>query len=391
MVGSGLPNPISRRSGRRARRAWAAGAAAGVLAAAGLALGPVADAASGPTGPSFYYVAADGALWGVPDGGSQAVPLGPAGQAAPGAHVAAVRLPGGSPSAFFVGTDGTVFQSCPQAVKPVAVTKPGFATSGSVVTAAVVAGQYAVAADGIPTPQPARARATVRPAEISNPCSPPSVRIVSNVSPSYVSGGAMASAGTADGGWGLFWVDTSGAVDAQWRLPGGKVTEKELTPAGTATPGGGLAAVPGASGVTLFFTGHDGQVYVAHPAEGGGLADTPKANPTAPTAVPDGAPLTAAPQGGGLAVGYVAGDGTFTVAALTLTGDWQRTDGVGKAGSFAPGSQVGSYGGADWDDWYCGTPPPFFWHFHGPVPGPDPQWTTIGQGNGGPGFFFAAG
>ncbi|WP_256090539.1 DUF5682 family protein, partial [Actinacidiphila rubida] len=45
MVGIGLPNPISRRSGRRATRAGLALAATGVLAAAGLAAGTGADAA----------------------------------------------------------------------------------------------------------------------------------------------------------------------------------------------------------------------------------------------------------------------------------------------------------------------------------------------------------
>lgn len=389
MVGSGLPNPISRRSGRRATRAGLALAATAVLAAAGLAAGTGADAA-GAGDPVLYYVAADGALWGVPGGGSGAVPLGPTGMAAPGAHVAAARLPGGSPSAFFVGTDGAVYQSCTLAQKPVALTKSGFATSGSAITAAVVAGQYAVVADGIPTPQPARARSAARPMEISNPCSPPSVRVVSNTSPSYVSGGVMASAATTDGGWGLFYVDGSGAVDAQWRLPDGTFTEKELTPAKTAAPGGGLAVVPGGNSVTLFFTGHDRQVYVAHPVEGGGLADTPKANPTAKAPAPDGASLTAVPEGSGLAVGYVAQDGTFTIASLDAGGGWQRTDPASKAGAFTPGSTVGASAGADWDDWYCGTPPPYFWHLHIPVPGPGPDpgpWDRFGQGNSvGPNF-----
>jgi hypothetical protein len=77
------------------------------------------------------------------------------------------------------------------------------------------------------------------------------------------------------------------------------------------------------------------------------------------------------------------------VASLDLAGGWLRSDAVGKSGAFTAGSPVGSFSGEDGDDWYCGTPPPYFWHFHGPVPGPDPVWDPIGPGNGGFGGFFA--
>ncbi|WP_218108503.1 hypothetical protein, partial [Actinacidiphila rubida] len=109
--------------------------------------------------------------------------------------------------------------------------------------------------------------------------------------------------------------------------------------------------------------------------------------------VPDGAELTAAPEGSGLAVGYVAQDGTYTVASLDAAGTWLRTDPAGKAGAFTPGSTVGSAASADGDDWYCGTPSPYFWHIHIPVPGPGPDpgpWDRIGQGNAFSSYFAVA-
>jgi hypothetical protein len=382
MVGTGVPNPILRRTGRRTLRTGWALLTTAALAALGLAAGPAAPAAhAAPTSGSYvYYIGADGGLWGwAMDGPDTAVRVGPAGIAPPGGHVAVARVAGGPPSVFFAGADGALYEACPAAQQPVAVTKAGFAAPGAVVTAAVVAGQYAVAADGIPMPVPAIARQ--RPAgaqEISNPCLPPA-QVLSNTSPSYVPGGAMASAGASDGSWALFYVDGSGAVRAQWRSPNGGLSDKEMTAPNSAAPGSGLAVTQSPSGLELFYAGNDGRLYTARPATGGGLADSPRPNQTGDADVPAGAQLAAASLPSGSSVAYANAKGIFVAAELDAGNNWQHTDALSKAGFVTAGSSVAVVATPAGDDEDICPTPWYLRHLHWPGPGPwpGPPWETI--------------
>lgn len=412
-MGIGLPKTTGRRTGRRAGRAWWALVCAVGLGAAGLVCAPAAHASPHPE-PWVYYAGSDGALWAYSQRADHswttAAAQGPAGQTIAGAHVAAARIADGDASVFFVGADGAVYQDCPLLARPLAITATGQAPPGVAVTAEAVGQQIVVtaarrtAAQGkgvtqAPDPQAASAGVTSAPArtaaplEISNPCSPP-VRVRFNVATTYA-GGAMASAGTAAGYHDVFFVDTAGALRVQWQGPqSSTVFEKALTAAGTAKPGGGVAVVPTqglggqSSALTLFFTGRDGRVRVAHTTEQGALTDSPKPNTTGPADAPDGALLSATVGAKGLAVGYATTDGAFSVSYLSLTGGWQNTYRTGDAGSFAAGGPSAATSSSDGDyDWYCGNGLiPL--HLHGPLPGP--KWVPAGPANVVVGASFAA-
>ncbi|WP_225847188.1 hypothetical protein [Streptomyces sp. HPF1205] len=373
-----------------------AGAASGALAVLGLLGGPAAHAASGPGGPSVYYVGDDGGLWSYgqqADGSwTTAAAQGPAGVAPPGAPVAATRLPGGPPTAYLVGSDGSLLEDCPATGGPVALTKPGFTAPGTHLTATVKAGHALVT-----VPLAALAGQVL---EIPHPCGPPTALLAGTPLDDY-KGGAHASTGLSDGGDALFWVDAGGAVRVQWRAAQtGAVSEKQLTAPGTAKPGGGVAvADTEAAGtstgvVTLLFTGHDGRVYVAHPVEGGALADVPLPDTTAPVKVPDGAELALPVGKSALRAAWAAGDGTVTVATLSPAGQWQHTDALSGPGFTAPGSSVATAppadGGDGGDGEFCGTYPHRPVRRTGPLPDP-PQWgwQAAGPDNVTPGAVFA--
>ncbi|MEU3460672.1 hypothetical protein ABZ721_12035 [Streptomyces sp. NPDC006733] len=399
MVSIKLRRTTGSRTGWRTRRTWSALVSALALGAVALLGAPAAHAGPRPE-PWVYYVGDDGALWGFTqqtDGSwTTAAPQGPTGQTLPGAHVAAARIAEGLPSVFFVGVDGAIYQDCPQLTKPVAITAARLAPPGVAIAAEVVGGQITVVAarqiakatTSAPAPLAAPA-----PQEISNPCSPP-VKVRFNTSPAYA-GGAMTAVGTSNGYHDVFFVDTAGAVRVQWQGPqGSTLYEKSLTAPGTAQPGGGITAVntqslgvPG-SALTLFFTGHDGQVRVAHTTEQGSLTGSVQPNTNGPADAPDGAALSAVAGAKGLAVGYAASDGAFSVAYLSASGTWQKTYRTDAAADFAAGAPSAVTAGADGDyDWYCGNGlRPV--HLHGPLPGP--KWEDVGLPNVAVGASFAA-
>lgn len=391
----GFCNSPVRRSGRRAWRTRWALASAGALAAVGLLTAPAAQAAAvPPSDPHTYYIGDDGALWGYQGLGdgtfTDPVQLGPAKTAEPGARLAAVRLPGYSPSVFFVGLDGAVYQDCPTAQQPFPITSTGTAPSGAAITAFDTGKGPGVAVSGIPPRQ-----ATVQAAspaltrEISNPCTPPP-RLILNNGTSYT-GSDLASAGGNQTYQGVFFVDGKGSVRAQWYSAATSTpVSVTLTQPGTAAPAGGVAvASSGAGALTLFFTGLDGRLYAAHPKQGGGLSGTPQPNPTGPADVPIGAHLATASGPAGIAVGYAADDGTFTVATLSTDGVWKDTKPFSDPGFLAAGTSVAVTAADDGWDWYCGNDLRFLLHFHGP--GPRPGWFQIGDlQNAVPETFFAA-
>jgi hypothetical protein len=136
--------------------------------------------------------------------------------------------------------------------------------------------------------------------EIHNPCGPPSVALASPTLPPPPPHAELAAVGLADGEFGLFYVDGSGALQALWSSAAGAWTLTQLTAAGTSAPGGGVAVTPNSGApaapgaLSLFFTAHDGSVYLAHPLPGGKLSDTPQPSPsTKDTYAPDGAALAA--------------------------------------------------------------------------------------------------
>ncbi|MEW2116979.1 hypothetical protein AB0945_17630 [Streptomyces sp. NPDC005474] len=359
--------------------------------AVGLLAAPTAHAATVPADATAYYIGDDGGLWSygrAADGRwSTAARVGPARLAPAGAPVAATRPPGGPSNVFFVGVDGSVLVGCPQLSQPVALTGAGFARPGAPITATVADGRILVSSRFVHFAHTYRM-------EISNPCSPPVSLVLVNPPPKY-SGGGLASAGLADGGSGVFYVDGSGALWAQWRDRTGLLTDQQLTVAETATPGGGIAVVSteGAGterGVlTLFFTGHDGRVYVAHPVEGRGLAGAPQPNTTGAANVPDGAELSVATGTSSVAIGYVASDGTLTTVTLTTAGAWQRTTPLtGAAFTTAGSSSAISAASDDGYDVYCGNGRRAG-HVHGPIPGH--PWTVSGPANVPSKAGFAAG
>ncbi|MEE4543166.1 hypothetical protein V2S66_14455 [Streptomyces sp. V4-01] len=376
-------------------RLLASAVSAVALGALGVAGAPAAHAGPQPV-PWVYYAGDDGALWGFTQqaNGSwtTAAPQGPTGATLAGAHLAAARIDGGSPSVFFVGVDGAIYQDCPLLARPLAITATGQAPAGAALTAEA-AGQQISVTVARQRAQGKTARAAA-PLEISNPCSPP-VHIRFNTSTAYA-GGAMASVGTSDGYHDVFFVDTAGAVRVQSQGPqSGTVTEKAVIAPGTAKPGGGISVVDTQalgvpnSALTLFFTGHDGRVQVAHLTEQGVLTGSPKPNTTGPADVPDGAPLSAAVGAKGLAVGYATTDGAFSVAYLSPTGAWQNTYRAGQAGDLAAGAPSAVTAASDGDyDWYCGNGIRVPVHLHGPLPGP--KWGSVGQPNVVIGASFAA-
>ncbi|SHN12586.1 hypothetical protein [Actinacidiphila paucisporea] len=356
-------------------------AAAFASAAVGLAA-PVAQAATVPAQASAYYIGDDGGLWSyghAADGTwSAAARTGPAGLAPPGAGVAAARLPDGTTNAFFVGLDGSVREACASLREPVALTAPGFAPGGAPITATMSDGRMLVTSDF-----PLAHFGSRYGMEIANPCSPPVSVVLVPESPKHA-GGSLGSAGLADGGSGIFFVDNTGAVWARWRDRAGVPTDQQLTESGTAAPGGGVAVVSTegagtARGVlTLFFAGRDGRVYVAHPVEGHGLSEAPRPNLTGPANVPDGAQLSAAAGTSSVAIGYVASDGALTAVTLTTAGAWQRTTALTDAAFAAPGSSSAVSAASDGDyDFFCGNGRPG--HVHGPTPGS--PWTVSGPAN----------
>lgn len=392
----GLCNSRLRRSGRRTRRTGWALASAGVLAAVGLLAAPAAQATGvPPSDPHTYYIGDDGALWGYEGLGdgtfTRPAQLGPAKTAEPGARLAAVRLKGYPLSVFFVGLDGAVYQDCPTAQQPFPITSTGVAPSGAAITAFDTGRGPGVVVSGIPPRQEAeRAANPALTREISNPCTPPPRLMLNNGSSSYT-GSDLASAGGDEPYQGVFFVDGKGSVRAQWYSAATSMpVSVTLTQPGTAAPAGGVAVTSdGAGALTLFFTGLDGRLYAAHPKQGGGLSGPPQPNPNGPADVPGGAHLAAATGPDGIAVGYAAGDGTFTVATLSTDGTWKDTAPFSDPGFLVAGASVGVTAADDGWDWYCGNDLRFLWHFHGP--GPRPGWFQVGDlANAVLGTFFAA-
>lgn len=412
-MGIGRPHSRLRRTARRVyRSAWALVSAV-LLAAVGLLSGPATQAVASPVNPYVYYVAADGGLWGYTQSQSgiwsTAARIGPSGIAPPGAHVSAVRLPGGQPSVFFVGLDGAVYEACPQYPQPIPITSRGVAPPGGPVATGAANGRFVVftsatgsyntgGAVNVPNPT-----ATYAPQEISNPCSPSPVQLYTNGSSTYVPGGEMAVVGLPNGGYGVFTVDSYGAVRVQWRSPTGALTDQQLTATGTSTPGSAITVTPTVNvpstpgALSLFFTGHDGRVRVAHPVPGGGQVGGPVPNTTGPANVPDGAQLAVSTRASGLMVGYAATNGAFTIAQLSSTGTWLRTDAVSDLGYVVPGSLAAATVGPASDDdgyWHCGSEVHSPVHIHIPLvipdPPPQPNWDIAGPANVTPGAFFAA-
>lgn len=346
----------------RVRTSWRA--RLGVAGAAALSLvvatGLPGDAAQVPPSAAFF-VGSDGAVatYGQAADGSRpdAVDIGQSGSAPSGAALATARTPSGSPIVAVVGKDGTLFVGgCPTNPSALsAVTGPGFATPGAPVAAAVAGDLLWLAVADKPH------SLIMNLMEASNPCTP-LPKPGPHVTVAWLGGGAAITAtGLADGRVGVFSVDTTGAVHALWLSPNGQTIDSTLTPAGTASPGGGVAVTPNSEAsatpgaLSLFYSGHDGRIYLAHPVPDGGLTGNPESPPWAPTAGQNGPPLAAATGPLGTAVSYVATDGTVTADLVDPNGQWQAAIAASGPGFVAGGASTGVTFNATELDVYCGN------------------------------------
>jgi hypothetical protein len=307
---------------------------------------PAPPAAAAQARDTAFFIDASGGLtsFGLGSGGtwSDAVQLGPAGLAPAGAPVTATPVQDGSVAAFFAGSNGAVYVGCPGQSSPAPVTASGVAQPGGAIGAALagtaVLVAFAGAADGLDVT-----------ALISNPCTPPhppkSVATILDSASWAATGGQLTVAGLADGEFGVFCFDRTGAGRALWRSAGGTWSESVTLPAGTAAPGGSIAVTPssGASALSLFYTGQDGHIYLAYPLAGGGLAASPQPDPeTSSATVPANARLAASSGPAGSTVSYVADNGTVTVLPVSAQGNWQDSVLVSGPGFAAAGSPLAS-------------------------------------------------
>ena len=370
-------------SARTARRRSAAVATAGALSFLGVV--PFAQPAQAASGfqRAAYYVGASGSLDVIgsnSDGvwSRVATALTPAKIAPAGAPVAAVRGPSGRLLAYYVGSNGAVYESCGAvAGSYAAVTGSGFAPAGSSVSA-VLAGRVVLltvgTANGFSTFQD----------DDAPMCGTRVIRWGGGPGPIWrVTGGTFATVGYTDGEVGIFQAGNDGAVHALWGSAAGTWQEATLTATGVASPGEGLAATansvtgagirsasirgaaasptaaaptPGATSV--FYAGFDGYVHTEHPAVNG-QSDAAVALPGDPEPQPWKSHVAAlAAADGTTQVAYISATGALLVAG-TVNGIWQPPKQVSGTGFGIAGSSVGvaGLGGDDIDVLYCGTPP----------------------------------
>ncbi|MEU1290013.1 hypothetical protein [Kitasatospora sp. NPDC005856] len=366
-----------------------------VLAAAALLAGPVPSAAAAATEAEVYYIGDDGGLWSyqysdTAGSWSAAARRGPAALAPPGARVAAVRVPGHRPVVYFAATDGSLYEYCADypASAPFSISAAATAEPGGRITAAwagtrltLVTGAWTGSTTAATPASPAAAPTTAAPAaaaQFNDACLPMTVDWRQLPAPAYPSSEA-ASFAVSDRA-GIFTIGDTGGVTVGWTSQAtGGMTTYSVAPAGSARPGGGIAVAPGTTSgtVSVFFAGRDGRLNRATVTTGAGRIGSLQANTTAPAgSVPDGAVVSAARNAAGTAVGYVATDGSITLAHLSSAGLWQSTEAVSATGFSNPGSSVAI---SDVDGYpACGTNGPRVVHF-GPVRGPSPDpWVTAG-------------
>lgn len=364
----------------RARRRLAAATAATTLAVLStLASVQSAGAASSTPQRAAYFIGADGSLdvFGGNAGTtwSQATPLTPAKGAPAGAPVAAVRGSSGLLHAYYIGSNGALYESCgATAGSYKELTGSGFAPAGSAISAVVAGGaiQIVVATAGGFT-----AGSVTGIDDCGNyphwwPGPHPWPW------PWWLVGGEFTTVGYGDGQVGVFQAGTDGAVHALWGSAAGQWQEATLTGTGVAAVGGGLAAVvtpnaqdPVAGATSVFYAGKDGRVYVEQPALSG-AASGPTPQPAAPqNPVPFGARIGAlAAADGSTQTAYISTSGALILTG-TVGGKWQSPQQISGSGFATAGGSVGVLGSAadDIDITYCGTPVPGHHHI-GPTPGP---------------------
>lgn len=343
---------------------------------------PFAQPARAATGfqRAAYFVGADGSLnvfGGNSDGvWSKAMPLTPAKSAPAGAPVTAVRGPSGRLLAYYVGSDGAVYESCDATRGSyAAVTASGFAPAGSAVSATLAGGGVHLTV--------ASAGGGISSADYDDPpmCGTGLHWWGPGPRPKWWTvGGEFVTVGYGDGEVGVFQAGNDGAVHALWGTASGQWQEATLTGTGVASPGAGIgatlnaaagagvrgaAARPNASvsaptpgATSVFYAGRDGRINVEHPAADG-LSDKPAALPSEPEPAPWAAHIgTLSAADGTTQVAYISTKGTLFVAG-TVDGQWQVGKQVSGAGSGTPGGSIGVVGSAadDIDIIYCGTPP----------------------------------
>lgn len=352
--GAGRPG-TARRGSTRFTRVWVV-----VLAALCVfAFAPQRFAVAATQTAAAFFIGNDGTLYTYGRAGDGSViaakQLGAAQVAPPGGSVAATQAPGGGSVAFYVGNDGALYGACPDSGQVSQLTATGLGSPGEPNGAALVGGQTVYDAF-------VGAKQQLQVVEIHNPCDLPSVVLAAPALPPPPPHAELAAVGLADGEFGLFYVDGGGALQASWSSAAGAWTTTQLTADGTSAPGGGIAVTPNSGApaapgaLSLFFTAHDGNVYLAHPLPGGKLSDNPQPSPSSKgTYVPDGAALAASSGSTGSVVGFVASDGALTGVTVTASG-WGSVpaaltgSGIATAGSSAASA---SFGGDA--DFYCGT------------------------------------
>ena len=352
-----MAKPHGRRGAPHVRTSWWARLGVAGIAAVSLfvAAGPAGDAAQVP--PSTAFFVDNGgtvATYGQAADGSRpnAVDIAPSGIAPPDAAVATARTSGGGPIVTVVGKAGALLVGgCTKPPVMSAVTGPEFAMPGAPLAAVFAADRLWLATEDKP------GSVIIQVMEASNPCTPVPIPVHHVTAGWLGSDAAITAAGLADGRVGVFAVDTNGAVHALWLTPNGQATDSTLTQAGTASPGGGIAVTPNseAGTLSLFYSGHDGRIYLAHPVPGGGLTGEPQPQPWAPTAGQNGPPLAAATGPLGTAVSYVAVNGTVTVDLVDPNGQWQATIAASAPGFTAGGASTGVTYNATELDIYCGN------------------------------------
>jgi hypothetical protein len=382
---------------RRPGRRWLWPVAAALAALGVVAAGAQPEAAASVTPMTAFFVGGDGGLYSfgrnVDGAWSRAALDGAAGLAPAGAPVAATRLTTGASVAALVGGDGAVYTECPgNGSAPLRIAKAGSALPGS----ALGLGQ-AGSATVIAIANPVKAPGGLSVLEVINPCIPStavaifgggsgaaSLATVVPMSPTLPlppPGAELAVAGLADGEFGVFFVDETGAVQALWYSAAGVWSASQLTASGLSTPGAGIAVTPTSGAdpqststvLSLAFTGRDGSIYLAHPLPGGRQSGAPLQLPTtAATRAPAGAALSVAGSSSGVVVGYAATSGSVSVAAVDAAGRALAPVALTASGFAAPGSSVASGSSSDEDDFVCGTPTGQPVHIRFPVGGAGP-------------------
>ncbi|MFF0297992.1 hypothetical protein ACFYST_31590 [Kitasatospora sp. NPDC004614] len=353
-----------------------------LLAATTLLAGPVPRAAAVTGIAEAYYIGDDGGLWSYlyadgSGGGSwtTATRQGSDSLAPPGARVAAVRVTGHRPIVYFTATDGSLYEYCGDypGSEPFAISGPATAQPGGRITAAWEGTQITLVTTAWTGPSAAPAPTVMT---FSDACTGFNLDWRQLPAPAGFPSSEAASFAIA-GRAGIFTVGDTGAVTVGWTSQAtGGLSTYTIAPPNSARPGAGIAVVPGTGSgtVSVFFAGRDGRLNQATVNTAGGLAGP--LQPLTTAAVPDGATLSAARNAAGTAVGYVATDGTITLAHLSTTGLWQSTQAISTSGFSTPGSSVAV---SDVDGYpACGTTGPVPIHF-GPVRGPHPDpWVTAG-------------